>query len=146
MVSDEPQFDEDRLYDQFPAGASDGFGPGEGFNTWIRLNDAGLFTEEALANPVIRAFVEAPIAVTYAQFKSSYRESEYFVHKPHRAMSGGVKDIVGTVAGVSGDDPPTRIATLVVNHERTLAKLITRSIVMSGDGTAGQIIHKQSEP
>ena len=146
MADDERDFNEDDLYDQFPAGASDGSGPDDGFNTWVRLNDAALFTEQALANPAIREFVDAPIAVTYGQFKSSHRETEYFLHKPHRAMTGDVTGIEGYIPGISGDDPRTGIATLVINHERTLAKYITRSIVISDTGTAGQIIHKQPEP
>jgi hypothetical protein len=146
MESDESEFNEDDLYDQFPSGASDGNGPEEGFNTWVRINDPSLFTPQALEDPVIREFVDAPIAVTYAQFKSSHRETEYFIHKPHRAMSGDVRGIGGSVAGISGGDPRTGIATLVINHERTLAKYITRSIVITDDGTAGQIIHKQPEP
>lgn len=140
----EPTFNEDDLYDRFPAGASQGYGPEQGFNTWIRINDESLFTAEALEIPSIRAFVDAPFNVTYAQFKSSHRESEYFIHKPHLAMTGQVGGIDGFVDRISGEDP--RIATLVVNHERTLAKFITRSIVISDDSTAGQIIHKQPEP
>jgi hypothetical protein len=162
MADDDQELNEDDLYDRFPAGTSDRSGPEDGFNTWVRINDAALFTEEALANPAIREFVDAPIAVTYAQFKSSHRETEYFLHKPHRAMTGDVSGIGGTVPGISagkyeGDPPQTKIATFVINHERTLAKYITRSIVISDTpaksdnattadtGTAGQIIHKQPE-
>lgn len=146
MATEEPAFNEDDLYDQFPAGASDGFGPDEGFNTWIRVNDASLFTAEALEDPAVRAFVEAPFSVTFAQFKSSHRESEYFIHKPNLAMTGRVDGILGAVEGISGEDPRTRIDTLVLHHERTLAMHITRSIVICDEGTAGQVIHKQSEP
>jgi hypothetical protein len=143
MDDDKSDFNEDDLYDRFPRGADDGFGPDEGFNTWVRLNDASLFTDEALAIPAIREFVDAPFAATYGQFKSSHRETEYFIHKPNLAMSGGVDGIVGTVEGISADEPRTRIATLVINHERSLAYRITRTIVISDEGTAGQIIHKQ---
>jgi hypothetical protein len=146
MAYDEPDFNEDDIYDQFPSGASDRSGPEEGFNTWVRINDANLFTAAALEDPVIREFVDAPIVVTYAQFKSSHRETEYFLHKPHRAMSGDVRGIIGSVAGVTREDPRTGIATLVINHERTLARFITRSVVITDDGTAGQLIHKQPEP
>jgi hypothetical protein len=143
MVSRDSDFDEDRLYDQFPPGAPDGFGPDQGFNTWVRVNDRSLFTDAALRNPAIQAFVEAPIKVTYAQFKSSHRESEYFIHKPNRAMTGQVDLIDGLVDGISGDDPRTPIATLVVNHEQTLAYRITRSIVVTGNGQAGQLLIKE---
>ena len=146
MVFQDPAFNEDDLYDRFPASAPEGFGPREGFNTWIRINDASLFTAEALAKPAIRAFVDAPLNVTYAQFKSSHRKSEYFLHKPHLAMTGRVDGIEGGVEGISSEDPRTPIATLVFNHERTLAFHITRSIVISDGGVAGQIIAKQPAP
>ena len=139
-------FDEDSIYDLFPSGASEGFGRVEGFNTWVCVNDPSLFTAEALENPAIQAFVDAPFQVNYAQFKSSHRESEYFVHKPHRAMTGGVDGIEGVVDGISGDDPRTPIATLVLNHEQTLALHITRSLVVSGSGQAGQMIVKEPAP
>jgi hypothetical protein len=143
LFSDRKGFDEDRLYDQFPSGASEGFGPEEGFDTWVCVNDPSLFTQAALENPAIQAFVNAPFKVTYAQFKSSHRESEYFVHKPDRAMTGRVNGIVGVVDGISGDAPRTPIATLVLNHEQTLALHITRSIVVSGGGQAGQLVIKE---
>ena len=144
MTVNEPPFNEDDLYDRFPDGASQGFGPAQGFDTWVRINDESLFTPEALENPAIRAFVDAPIVVTYAQFKSSHRESEYFIHKPVRAMTGGVAGIEGSVTGISGEGPG--IGTFVINHERTLARHITRSLVISDGGTAGQILHKEPEP
>ena len=144
MAPDGDDFNENDLYDQFPSGADDGTGPAEGFNSWVRINDASLFTDVALQDAVIRAFVEAPISVTYAQFKSSHRESEYFIHKPHLAMTSQVPGIEGRVRHISRSRP--RIATLVFNHERTLAKYITRTVVISDGGTAGQIIHKQPEP
>ncbi len=146
MSSDPPPFNEDDLYDAFPDSAKAGYGPEQGFNDWRRINDASLFTSEALQDPVIQAFISAPIAVTYAQFKSSYRESEYFVHKPHRALGGGVEGINGFVQGISNSDPRTPIGTYVINHEQTLAFHITRSIVISTDTQAGQIIHKEPGP
>jgi hypothetical protein len=107
------------------------------------VNDEGLFTAEALRIPAIRAFVDAPFDVTYAQFESSHRESEYFIHKPHLAMTGRVKDIEGVVRGIDAEEPRTPIATLILHHERTLAFHMTRSIVVSGDGTAGQLLVKE---
>jgi hypothetical protein len=146
MVSKDQDFNEDALYDLFPTGEEDGYGPDQGFNTFAVINDEKLFTEEALGNPAIRAFVDAPIVVTFAQFKSSHRESEYFVHKPHLAMTGQVEGILGGVEGVSGEDPRTPIGTYVINHEQTLAYHITRTVVISDGTTAGQIIHKQPGP
>jgi hypothetical protein len=144
METKDSEVNEDLIYDKFPSGSDDGNGPDQGFNTWVRINDEAFFTEEALAKPAIRAFVNAPFSVTYAQFKSSHRESEYFIHKPNMAMTNGVPGIEGSVDHISSQDSP--IATLVFNHERTLAKYITRSIVISDNGTAGQIIHKQPAP
>jgi hypothetical protein len=143
MSSDPPPFDEDALYDQFPYSEAAGYGPEQGFNTWTQINDRSLFTDAALEIPAIRAFVEAPITVTYAQFKSSFRESEYFIHKPHRAMSGDVDGIDGAVADIKGTDPRTPIGTYVINHQETLAFHITRSVVITDGATAGQIIHKE---
>lgn len=133
---------EDELYELFPHGADNQFGPAEGFNTWVRINDARLFTQEALRNPAIQEFVEAPISVSYAQFKSSTRESEYFVHKPVRAMTEDAPGIVGKIDRFPTDEP--RIPTLVINHEASLAKKITRTIVITDNAVAGQIIHKEA--
>ncbi len=143
MESGERQFNEDELYEQFPHGDRDGFGTSQGFNRWVRINDERLFTPEALEIPAIRAFVDAPFAVSYAQFKSSHRETEFFLHKPHLAMSGQVSGIEGTVEGVSerGD---TAIATLVLNHHRSLAYHILRTIAVSTDDMAGQITVKET--
>jgi hypothetical protein len=144
MATGEPAFNENDMYDRFPRGDETGFGPAEGFNTWVRINDAQLFTEAALGDPAVRAFVDAPFEVNYAQFKSSQRETEYFIHKPVEAMTGQVEGIGGTVGSISGEGHDPTIATLVVNHERSLAFRITRSLVISGDGTAGQMIHKET--
>jgi hypothetical protein len=58
--------------------------------------------------------------------------------------SGGVSGINGGVEFVKGDDDDrTPIGTYVINHEQTLAFHITRSIVISTDTQAGQIIHKE---
>jgi hypothetical protein len=139
MVFDE-DFDPNPLYDAFPSGPENGFGPDEGFGSWVKINDESLFTEAALENPVIKAFVTSPMSYTFARFKSSTRESEYYIHKPELAMTGQPSGIVGTVPQFPTGNP--RIATLVVNHERTLAKKITSAIVVTDDQTAGQLIYK----
>jgi hypothetical protein len=139
-VRDERDFNPDDIYDMFPSGAEAGFGPDEGFNTFVRLNDPSHFSEEARSNPAIREFLEAPFSVYFAQFKSSYRETEYFLHKPHLAMTGRVKGIEGRVDNMP-EDP--RICTLVMNHENTLAARITRSLLIEDGLDAAQIIHKE---
>jgi hypothetical protein len=142
MPSDDSEFNEEDLYDQFPSGDTDGNGHEQGFNSWTKLNDPELFTEQARNDPAIRAFLDTPFDVTYAQFKSSHRETEYWIHKPLNAMTGKVGGIDGFVGRLNEDDP--RIPTLVINHERTLAVRITRAIVISDGTSAGQIIHKEA--
>jgi hypothetical protein len=137
----QPSFDENAMYDRFPHGAREGFGPDEGYNRWVRINDAALFTDEARRDPVVAEFLAAPFSVEFAQFKSSHRETEYFIHKPQQAMSGQVDGI----EGVQDFPKDAHIMTFVMNHEATLAKLITRSLsVVDRQGSeVGQLIHKQ---
>jgi len=140
---DENEFNPNDLYDQFPSGAEEGFGFNEGFNEWVRINDPTLFTEEARRHPVIAAFLEAPFSVNYAQFKSSRQETEYFIHKPVEAMTGRLPKLIrGRIDGMP-DEP--KIATLVMNHHYSLARLITRSLVVEDGQDAGQLIHKQGD-
>ena len=134
---------EEELYDQFPRGDEHGFGPDEGFNRFVRINDPDLFTEEAKRDRTIQAFLAAPFSVNYAQFKSSHREAEWYIHKPHRVMAGDVDKIEG-VADFP-DDP--NIVTVVLNHQKTLARFITRSVsvVDQGGKTVGKIDHKEDD-
>jgi hypothetical protein len=141
MVTDGDEFDPNDLYDQFPDGASQGYGPQQGFNAFIQLNDPDLFTDEARRNPVIQEFLSAPFSVTYVQFKSSTREAEYFVHKPHLAMAGVVNGIAGSVARFPDANP--RIGTFVINHDATLAKSIMRALVIEDGNQAGSMVHKE---
>jgi hypothetical protein len=138
-------FNPEDLYDQYPRGDENEFGPEQGYNEWVQVNDPGLFTEAARLNPVIQQFLAAPFSVNFAQFKSSYRESEYFIHKPARAMAGQVEGIEGRVAGFPESPDKQRIATLVVNHEIGLAFRITRALVVEDGAIAGQLIHKEGE-
>lgn len=144
MVTEGDEFDPNGLYDQFPDGASQGYGPGQGFNAFVQLNDPDLFTDEARRNPVIHEFLNAPFSVTYVQFKSSTREAEYFVHKPHLAMAGAVEGIAGRVARFPAGSP--RIGTFVINHDATLAKSIMRALVIEDGDQAGSMVHKEPPP
>jgi hypothetical protein len=142
--------DPNELYDQFPRGDEHGFGPAEGYNAWVRLNDPALFTEEARRDPVIDAFLNAPYSVNFGRFKSSHRETEYLIHKPADAMTGRVEGIQGRVDGMPVPDVDAlpgepNIATLIINHERSLAKRITHSIVVEDGKLAGQLIYKETE-
>lgn len=145
-ANDHDEFNPDPLYEEFPRGARIGYGPDEGFNTFVRLNDERLFTAEALKNPAIRAFVDAPITVTYVQLKSSTREAEWYVHKPTRVLAGEIDgfEFVGfdderRVADLREGGP---IGTFVMNHERTLARHPIRTLMVTDGEKAGQIIHK----
>ena len=131
-------FDEDALYDQFPKG------PRGGFARVKRINDPDLFTDEAKKDPTIREFLDAPFEVSYYQFKSSTRESEWALHKPHLALTGQVSGIKGSIEKLSRTDP--RIGTYVINHEHTMARFIWRTVSVADGTHTGQMIHKEEEP
>ncbi|MGH2402290.1 MAG: hypothetical protein ACRDE6_06225, partial [Candidatus Limnocylindria bacterium] len=126
-------FDENELYQQFPEGRDQGYGTEQGFNTYFRLNDVELFKPEALEqHPALREFVESgeKISISWAQSKSSTRESEWMLHKPHLTMDvanqkrvGGLPadlDIAGSVDRYPGADK-AQISTFIINHEMTMA-------------------------
>jgi hypothetical protein len=135
-------FDENGAYDRFPSGTDLGYGPDEGFNVKRRLNDARLFTDEALADPVIREFVELPFDVSFLQTKSSSREAEWYLHKPHLVLSGEVD-------GIDVSDgrfrTPGHIVSLFLNHERTMARW-KQSVILTQDGNeTASVSYKQNE-
>jgi hypothetical protein len=141
-TAEHDDFDPDRLYDQFPRGDETGHGHEAGFNRYVRLNDRSLFTDEALQDPAITAFVDADFEVQFAQFKSSTRESEWALHKPHLTLRGEVEGIAipdGTT------DHPEHIGTFFINHHRTMARWKQSVIVMKDSTDAGQIVYKQEE-
>jgi hypothetical protein len=141
-MAEQRGFDPEEKYDEFPPGEEVGVGPETGFNEFTRLNDPKLFTREARSHPVIRAFLEAPFSVTYLQLKSSTRESEWFIHKPHRAMGGELEDrgLHGSVDSFPREDQ--RISTLVLNHEETLALRPMRLLIVEDSAQAGVMIYK----
>jgi hypothetical protein len=145
MTVDPEEINPNDIYDQFPAGAPNGFGPEQGFNRFVRLNDPELFTDAAREDPVINEFLNAPFSVTYVQLKSSTRESEYFIHKPHLAMAGQVEGIEGSVDGFPSQSHKARLGTYVINHDRTLAFRITRAMIIEDGAQAGQIIYKEGD-
>lgn len=137
-------FNPDEMYEAYPHGADVGFGPEQGFNEFKLLNDPDLFTDDAKRNPVIQAFLAAPISVTYAQFKSSTREAEWFIHKPHLAMAGELskRGIVGQVDKFPSSDGHPHIGTYVINHEETLALRPVRALIVEDGRQAGVMIYK----
>lgn len=131
-------FNEDELYDAFPDGPGGGFARGK----W--LNDPDLFTDDAKGDPTIQEFLAAPFEVTYYQFKSSTRESEWALHKPHLALSGQVPGIDISIENLSTTDP--HIGTYVINHEHTMAIHIWRTLSIADGTHTGQMIHKEEAP
>jgi hypothetical protein len=155
---DYDEFDPNELYDQFPRGEEQGHGTGAGYNTYIQINSREWFREEALReHPALEAFVRTgdEISISFAQFKSSTRESEYAIHKPHltmaseedRAAAGLATDldIRGDVRRYPGP-AEARIGTFVINHQETLARWKQSVIVMEDGAQAGQMIYKHPEP
>jgi len=139
------RFDPEKQYDQFPSGEDIGFGRSDGYNELVQINDRRWFNDDALGNPVIRAFIEAweqeQICISYLQLKSSTRESEWFIHKPHVALAGSEKK-TGIAGNAPGLDAGQSIGTFVINHHRTLALRPVRAMVVSDGSTVGQIVHK----
>lgn len=139
------KFDPEKKYEEFPPGRETGATPRRGYNEFVQLNDRSLFTAEAQANPVINAFLEAyereQISITYVQLKSSTRESEWFLHKPHLALGPGRRPsgIAGGVARFSEGQP---VGTYVINHDRTLAFRPMRALMIADGDQVGQMIHK----
>jgi hypothetical protein len=161
---DDPPFEND-IYSQFPEGRSltpEPAGTGEGYNTYVRLNDESLFQPEALrGNPALRAFVESgsgdrPISISFAQFKSSTRESEFALHKPHLTMDANRADgpegewlrELDMDGGVDLFPGPkaARIGTFVVNHDASLARWKLSVLVVEDGQQAGQMIYKHRPP
>lgn len=135
-------FDENNAYDRFPAGAELGYGPDQGFNVKRRLNDARLFTEEALADPVIREFVDLPFDVSFLQTKSSSREAEWYLHKPHLVLSG---EVDGFDVSDGRFPTPGHIVSLFLNHERTMARW-KQSVILTQDGNeTASVSYKQNK-
>lgn len=157
---DDETFPENALYNEFPAGAEEGHGTDEGYNTYLKLNDPELFDPDKVNSiPALKEFVESgrEISITFAQFKSSTRESEWALHKPHltmdkdaargRAEAEGLEDvdIRGRVDRYPGPDE-ARIATFFINHDLTAARW-KQSVILIEDGQrAGQMIYKHPAP
>ena len=142
----EDDFNPEQKYDEFPSGESIGYGRDKGYGELVQINDRKWFTEEAQANPVINAFLEAfekeAIAFSFLQLKSSTSESEWFLHKPHVALSKGRKSGIAGVA--PGFESGQHIGTFVINHHRTLAFRVVRAMAVSDGSEVGQIVHKGS--
>jgi hypothetical protein len=153
---------ENELYQRFPEGREEDHGTGEGFNTYFRLNAADHFRSELLDedsdefNPVLAEFVKSgdEISISFAQFKSSTRESEWALHKPHLTMAVDQSkregqlpadlDIKGQVDRYPGPEH-AHIATFIINHEMTMARW-KQSVILIEDGKqAGQMVYKHPE-
>ena len=153
-INGDDSFNENDLYDQFPEGRHQGFGSADGFNEYVRLNDPTIFDPAALErSPALRAFAESgsEISISFVQFKSSTRESEYALHKPSLTFAADSAkdrgdlpenlDIRGAVERYPGPEH-AHISTLIINHERTVARWKTSVVVMEDGAAAGQLIYK----
>lgn len=140
----EQEFDPEKLYNDFPTGQSLGYGRDDGYGELVQINQRKWFTDDAQRDPVINAFLEAwekeQVAFSYLQIKSSSRESEWFIHKPHVALSKSRKS--GIAGSAPGFDAGQHIGTFVINHHRTLAIRPVRAMVVSDGTEVGQIVHK----
>ena len=138
------EFDPEVEYEHFPSGETIGHGRDDGYGELLPINDRKWFTEEAQRHPVINAFLEAwekdNVAFSYLQLKSSTSESEWFIHKPHIALSRSRKS--GIAGAAPGFEPGQHIGTFVINHHRTLALRPVRTMVVSDGTEVGQIVHK----
>ena len=141
-------FDPEAEYDRYPSGEEVGFRREDGYGELRQINKREWFTDEAKKDPVIRAFIEAGegdgerVIFSYLQLKSSTRESEWLIHKPHLAFSED--DRTGIVGSVPGYEQGQHIGTFVINHERTLALRPVRAMVVSDGTEVGTIVHKGS--
>ena len=139
------EFDPEPLYDEFPPSAELGYGTELGYNRLVQINDRSLFTEAAQADEVINAFLKAwedeQVAFSFLQVKSSSRESEWFIHKPHLVLAGDTErtGVEGSAPGFVEGQP---IGTFVINHQRTLALRPVRAMVVTDGTQAGETIHK----
>jgi hypothetical protein len=163
VINGDNQEPENDLYDQFPKGGDlpgdDRASTAEGYNTYVRLNDESLFRPEALeADPALRAFVATgeELSISFAQFKSSTRESEWAIHKPGRTMAADTQkgpggrlpadlDIERSVERFPGP-AEANIATFIINHDDTLARWKQSVVVMENGARAGQMIYKHPHP
>jgi hypothetical protein len=138
-------FDPENEYDHFPPGEALDAGGDAGFGEIVQLNLRSWFTADAQANSVIdaflRAFEEEGVTFSYLQLKSSSRESEWLIHKPHLILPGG-HDRSGIRGKVEGYREGTPISSFVVNHQRTLAFRPTRTLMVTDGEATGMMIHK----
>ena len=161
VINGDNQEPENDLYDQFPEGkdlpGDQRAGTAQGFNTYVRLNDEALYRPEALeADPALRAFVRTgdEISISFAQFKSSTRESEWAIHKPGRTLAADSQKGSGLPADLDIERSVQRfpgpatanIATFIINHDDTLARWKQSIIVMENGARAGQMIYKHPDP
>lgn len=145
-------FNEDDMYDQFPNGADRGFGPEQGFNRYLKINDRSLFRPELLDpdsgeyDAVLAEFADSGdrFSVSFAQFKSSTRESEWALHKPNLTMTGEVPGIEGPVDKYPGPDL-AHISTFFINHDRTMARWKQSVVVLEDGAQAGQMVYKEDK-
>ena len=157
---EEDEFPENSIYNEFPSGAESEYGTADGYNTHLKLNDPDLYTDgQKENNKALQRFLETDeeISISFVAYKSSTRESEWALHKPHltfdtaaasnRDDAAGLEqtDIAGAVDRYPGPDA-ARISTFVINHDATLARLKQSVVIIENGAQAGQMIYKHPPP
>lgn len=127
---------EPRDYSGFPPDAT------PGFNEWLPAEVQGFDSEDA----------PQPFQLLSIVLKSSSRQAEVFIHDPIRALTGSsagsrLWEDDGFVGDPPLSEPPARINSVVLRHERTLEHYVVRSMaLLDDDGSVTLVTHKQEHP
>lgn len=110
--------------------------PREGFNHWDDITPPIFDDDETPRGRKPRLLA--------AKFESSSREAEIFIHDPISTLVDGVcKGITSAIKDRSELPSDPYIATLVINHHRTLAYRVIRATAMVDDESIGITMHKE---
>lgn len=98
--------------------------------------------------PSFGAAADQPFGLHAISFRSSSRQSEVFIHDPVRALTGMSRGVStweddGFVGEPLLGEPPTRVTSVVLRHERTMEFRIVRALALTDeDGSVSLVIHK----
>jgi hypothetical protein len=111
---------------------------GEGFNHWDDITPPIFDDEDTPRGQKPRLLA--------AKFKSSSPEAEHFIHDPLPTLVDGMTEGITSVIKERDELPPEPyIATMVINHHRTLASRIIRATAFIDDESVGITIHKEDD-
>ena len=134
-------FSPDDLYDHSPA-AHNGYGPDEGYNTIVRLNDPRCSRRPRSGPGDPRIPGRAVQRLVRPAQEQLPRGGVVHPQAAHRDGGRG--------GGHHGQrrrlpDSNRHIGTFVINHDATLAKSIMRALIIEDGAQAGQMIHKEPD-